>query len=89
MGANNIICWSGAYDNCVVSELMSMLNYTEIVENAALWSRVIILSKFHKWVGPNKLTLFPHCSISKFSTLLVYLGLWNLLKITALLFHLE
>ena len=27
-----------------VSELMSMLNYTEIVENAALWSRVVFLS---------------------------------------------
>ena len=28
----------------LVSELMSMLNYTEIVENAALWSRVVFLS---------------------------------------------
>jgi len=48
------------------------------------------LSKFHKWVGPNKLPLFSPYSISQFSTLLVYLGLliyeigpthlWNLNK---------
>ena len=37
-------------------------------------SRVVILSKCHKCVGPNKLALFPPYLISKFSTLLVYLG---------------
>ena len=46
----------------------------------------LLQEKIDSGKHPIKLTLFPPCSISKFSTLLVYLGLWNLLKITTLLF---
>ena len=68
---------------------MPYLTFLYILSGAKYTSRVVILRKYHKWVGPDKLAFFPPYFKANFPPYLSnWTHLWSLLKITTLLFYL-